>query len=296
MKGNGRGIVGVRNRIAHGDIFYAFDTRGDITDFACGKRLLRLKPGVERADFRNVELLAPRKCLYSRTLADGTVHNSHKADNAFEIIVITVENKGFERRVVIAFRRRNKGYYLFQNLVDIDSVFGGNSRSVRAVQPDYVFDFFRSLVRVGGGKVDFIDYGYDFEIVIKREIAVGEGLSLDSLRCVDNKYRPLARGERTGNFICEVDVSRGVDKIENIILSVLGFIRHSDGRELYGYAPFSFEVHRVEELIFHISLGNLTGKLHNSVRQRRFAVVYMGYYAKVSDIVLGCYRHLSSSL
>ena len=214
---------------------------------------------IERSHFGNVELFRAGESFYPRPRGNCSVHNSHEADNALEVIVITVEDKRFERRVVVALRRRNEFHYLFENLIDVDSVFCGNSRGVRAVESDNVLDFLSRSVGVGGGEVDFVDYGYYFQIVVESEIAVRERLRFDALRCVYDENSPFARGERTRNFVSEVHVSRGIDKVEDIFLSVFRLVSHSHGREFYGDSAFSFQVHRVEELVFHISFGNLTG-------------------------------------
>ena len=76
-------------------------------------------------------------------------------------------------------------------------------------------------------------------------------------------------------------MSRRVNKVEGIIFPLVAVI-HFDGSKLYCDSPFSFKLHRVKQLIFHITLGDLSRIFYKTVRKSTFSVVYMGYYAEVS--------------
>ena len=66
---------------------------------------------------------------------------------------------------------------------------------------------------VGRGEVDLVDRGDDGEVVLEREVAVGERLRLDALRRVDEEQRALARGEAARHLVPEVDVAGRVDEV-----------------------------------------------------------------------------------
>ena len=95
----------------------------------------------------------------------------------------------------------------------------------------------------GGRKVDFVDYGQDFEIVFERKVDVCKRLRLHSLRRVDYEYCALASGERTRDFVREVYVTRSVYKVELVFLAVFSLVKHSYGREFYCYAPLALDIH-----------------------------------------------------
>ena len=78
-------------------------------------------------------------------------------------------------------------------------------------------------------------------------------------------------------------MSRSVDKVQRIVFAVFGAVVHLDGVALDRYAALALEVHVVENLSLHIFRSHGGRALQKPVGQRRFAVVDMGYYAKVSD-------------
>jgi hypothetical protein len=51
---------------------------------------------------------------------------------------------------------------------------------------------------------------------------------------------------------------------------------------LDGDAALAFEVHIVEQLLFHIAVGHGAGELQNAVSEGRFAVVDVGNYGEIS--------------
>ena len=73
---------------------------------------------------------------------------------------------------------------------------------------DQVGDLGGHAVRVGGRQVDLVDHRDDLEVVLDRQVGVGERLRLDALRGVDHQQRPLARGQAARDLVGEVDVAR----------------------------------------------------------------------------------------
>ena len=65
--------------------------------------------------------------------------------------VFAYPNKCFKWGLVVAFWWGNEFYYFFKNLVDIYTVFSRNSRGVRAVESNYVFNLFCRFVRASRG-------------------------------------------------------------------------------------------------------------------------------------------------
>ena len=59
-----------------------------------------------------------------------------------------------------------------------------------------------------------------------------------------------------------------VDEVELVLLPVEGGVVHADGGEFDGDAALPFDVHRVEELLLHVALGDLPRELHDAVGDR----------------------------
>ena len=59
------------------------------------------------------------------------------------------------------------------------------------------------------------------EVVVDREVGVGERLRLDALRRVDDEDRALAGRERAGDLVGEVDVAGRVDQVQDVLVAVL---------------------------------------------------------------------------
>jgi hypothetical protein len=90
---------------------------------------------------------------------------------------------------------------------------------------------------------------------------------------VYHQQRAFARGEGTGNFIREVHVARGVDKVQLVGLTVAGLIVQGDALRLDGDPAFALKIHGVQNLGFHFTIRKATANLDDTVRQRRLTVV-----------------------
>jgi hypothetical protein len=76
------------------------------------------------------------------------------------------------------------------------------SRSAsRGVEADDVLDLLLDALGIGRGQVDLVEDRDDLEVVVEREVDVGEGLRLDALRRVDDEQRALAGGEAARHLV-----------------------------------------------------------------------------------------------
>ena len=75
-----------------------------------------------------------------------------------------------------------------EHLVDVDARLGGDADDVRRVTAEQLGHLERRAVRVGRGQVDLVHHRDDLEVVLDREVGVGERLRLDPLRCVDDEH------------------------------------------------------------------------------------------------------------
>ena len=132
--------------------------------------------------------------------------------------------------------------------------------------------------------------------MLDSEVGVGKGLRLDALRRIDYQHRALACGKRTRHLIVEVNVTRSVDEVEDIILTVVCVIFQADGTRLDGDAALPLDIHIVEKLILHIPERDCIGELENAVSKGGFAVIYVCDNAEIAYVFLvGKVGHLHRS-
>jgi hypothetical protein len=82
-------------------------------------------------------------------------------------------------------------------------------------------------------------------------------------------------------------VTGGVDQVEGVKLAVVGFVGQRNGMGLNGDAALTLQIHTVQQLILHISLGNRVGLFQYTVSEGGFAVVNMRNNAKISGMFSG---------
>jgi hypothetical protein len=63
------------------------------------------------------------------------------------------------------------------------------------------------LLRLRAGQVDLVEHRDDREVVLQRQVEVGQRLRLDALGGVDEQDGALAGGQRAGHLVGEVDVA-----------------------------------------------------------------------------------------
>ena len=84
-------------------------------------------------------------------------------------------------------------------------------------------------------------------------------------------------------------MARRVNQIQLIDLSILRLVIQLHGAGLDGDAPFPLQIHVVQQLVFHLALGDRPALFQQPVRQGGLAVVNVGDDGKIADIAL--FRH-----
>ena len=95
----------------------------------------------------------------------------------------------------------------------------------------------------------------------------------------------VGSGQRSGDFVAEVHVSRCVDEVEHVSLSVMSCIVHPHGYQLDRDATLAFQFQRVKHLGHHLAARNGICELEQSVGQGRLSMVHMGNDAEISDVL-----------
>src|SRR3954451_10182616 len=118
-----------------------------------------------------------------------------------------------------------------------------------------------------------------------REMDVGDSLRFDALRSIDDQERAFTGRERTRNFICEINVSRGIEQIEPVFFTRLRRVLHRHWMRLDRDSAFPFQIHGIEELILFFALVDRARSLQQSIRQSCLSVVDMRDDAEIARVL-----------
>ena len=75
------------------------------------------------------------------------------------------------------------------------------------------------LLGLRARQIDLVDDRNDLEVVLDRQVGVGQRLRFDALRGVHQQQRAFAGGERPRDFVREVHVPGRVDQVEDVLLA-----------------------------------------------------------------------------
>ena len=238
----------------------------------------------EDAQLLDVVVLPLRHEPDAHAFGDVAVNHANHDDDAAIGVVPRVEQQRLERRLGIAGGRRQPRHDGFENLRHPGAHLRARQNRSRPVESDDVLDLSAGLLGLGARQIDLVDDRDDLQAVVHRKIGVGERLRLDALRRVNQQERAFAGGERSRDFVGEVDVTRCVDEIEDVFLTGLRAVVQADGMGLDRDAALALEVHRVEHLRLHLAGLESAGNLEKTIGQRRLAMVDVRDDGKVTDV------------
>ncbi len=222
------------------------------------------------------------------------VDDADVGDDTAVDVVDAVEDHRAGRRVRVPDRRRHQAHDLVEQLADSLAGLGADPQHVIRVAADDVRELGGVLLRLGRRQVDLVEHRDDLQVVLEREVEVGQRLGLDPLRGVDQQHAALARGQRPRHLVGEVDVPRCVDHVQRVGAAVVRREGQPDRLALDGDTALALDVHPVEVLSPHRAVVDDPGGLQHPVGQRRLAVVDVSDDAEVADHRgIGAVRHLS---
>ncbi len=220
-------------------------------------------------------------------LVELAVDHTDVRDDAAVRVVDRVEDHRAGGGVLDADRGRHGGDDLVQQCLDAETGLRRDAQHVLGLAADQVRELLGELLRLGGRQVDLVQDGDDREVVLHRQVQVGEGLGLDALGGVHQEDGALARGEGARDLVGEVDVPGGVDHVEDVgaalTLARGGCPGQPDRLGLDRDAALTLDVHAVEVLGAHLPLVDHTGDLEHPVGKGRLAVVDVRDDAEVAD-------------
>ena len=262
--------AGRRDGLTHARLTDVLDAGDEVTDFAGAETPHRGR--VRRAHTDLLRVVGGVRLHETQLGAtvERAIEDAYRADDAAIRVVVRVEQQRLQRCVWVARRRRDVLDDCVEQLGYALSGLRRDPEHLARVDSEHTLDLPRDAVGVGRGKVDLVHRRDDREVVLERQVAVGEGLRLDALRRVDEQQRAFAGSKAARDLVSEVDVPRRVDEAENVVLP---FEAHVLG--LDGDAALALEVHRVEVLGPHVAGVDRAGELQDAVGQGGLAVVDM---------------------
>ncbi len=262
------------------DILHTGDEVPDLADAQpCG----RLGFGRHDADFQQFVGGPGGHHLDPFARQDLAVDNADVRHHAAVDVVDGVEDHRACRRVGIALRGRHLTHHMVEQVGDAVAGLAGHPQHVGRLAPDDVGDLGGVAIRVGGGQVDLVQHRDDVQVAVQRQVQIRQRLRLDALGGVDQQHRALARLQRPRHLVGEVDVTRCVDQMKDVIRAV-EVPGQPDVLRLDRDAAFAFDVHPVQVLRAHIAVGDHAGELQHPVGQRGLAVVDVGDDAEVPNL------------
>jgi hypothetical protein len=124
------------------------------------------------------------------------VDDPHQNHHAPVGVVPAVQQQHPQRLVRVADGRRHLGHHRLEDLDDPLPLLGRGEDRLRGVDADDLFDLAPHVLRIGGRQVDLVDDRHDGEVVVHRQVNVGQRLRLDPLRGVDHQDGAFAGGQR----------------------------------------------------------------------------------------------------
>ena len=262
------------------DVLHAGDEVADLTG---AESVGRLRLRGDHAHFERLVGGPGRHHHAALALGQQPVDDPDVGDDAAVGVVHRVEDQRAGRRRRVAGRRRDLSDDLVQQFPHALPRLGRDAQHVIGVAADDVGDLLRVPLGLGGGQVDLVEDRDDEQVRFERHIEVGQRLRLDALCRVDEQHRALARRERAGHLVGEVDVPGGVDEVQHVPAAVFAGPRQPDRLALDRDAAFPLDVHPVQVLGAHVPAGDHAGELEHPVGKRRLAVVDVRDDAEVAD-------------
>ena len=101
-----------------------------------------------------------------------------------------------------------------QDLVNADALLGAGQNGVARVEADDGLDLLANALRLGRRQVDLVDDRNDFQVVVQRQVGIGQRLRLHALRGVHHQQRAFAGLQAARDFVGKIHVAGRVDQVE----------------------------------------------------------------------------------
>ncbi len=212
----------------------------------------------------------------------STIDHPDVGDDALVVIELRVEDQGSKRGIGISRGVRNSLDHGAKDVGHPLPCLGADGEDLGRVDSQAGQDLFLDLLGPRCLHIDLVEHGDNGEIVVHRQVGVGDGLCLHALGRVDQKDRSFAGRQAARDLVVKVDVAGGVDEVQLVGLAVERVIDR-DGAGLDGDSALALEIHIVEELLAKFALGDGARLQEKLVGQRALTVIDMGDDREISD-------------
>ena len=265
--------------ISHSGIAYILYRRGDVSNLTRAQHLCLFKS--EGRHISHVDHVKGRSRvhqLYLIARLKRSVDYSHVYHDSQIAVVIGVEYQRLKGRVCVTLGGRNVINDRLKHLLDVQSRLCGNRGTILCGNAYNVLYLGSHLVGVCRGEIYLVYNRHYLKVRIDRKIRVGKSLRLNALSCVHHEQSSVAGVERARHLVVEVNVTWGIYKVKDVILAVRRLIVKTYRARLYRYSSLLLQIHVVEHLLLHLTLGYSLSSLKYSVCQSGLAVVDMSNY------------------
>src|SRR5260370_8925998 len=111
---------------------------------------------------------------------------------------------------------------------------------------------------------------------------VGHSLRFHALGRIYHQDSAFTRRQAPGDLVREVHMNGCIQKIQSIALPIFSLILHRHGMGLDGDSAFTFEIHRIEQLILLIPFFDRAGGLQQTIRESSLPVIDMSNYTEIA--------------
>ncbi|PRD36405.1 UNVERIFIED_CONTAM: hypothetical protein NCL1_08904 [Trichonephila clavipes] len=219
-------------------------------------------------------------------LLHPAVLDAHQRHHAQVVVEPGIDDQRLQRRGAVADRRRDARDQRLQHVDDTQAGLGRALRRIDRLDTDDLLDLLADTLRLGLRQVDLVQHRHDLETLLDGGVAVGDRLRLHALGGIDHQQRAFAGGQRTADLVGEVDMARGIDEVELVLLAAdFRRVVQRHRMRLDGDAALALKVHGIKDLGLHFTVFETAADLDEAVGQRRLAVVDVGDDGKVADVL-----------
>ena len=272
-----------RHRVADADIAHVLEPRRDIADVARGQDRQRAQLRREAAHLHRLEATIGRREAQRRLRRDLPINHANMRDHALVGVVFGVEDQRPQRGLAVAARRRNALHNRGEQLIDALAGLGRDVDHLVVREADDIDEFGSDRLGTRHIEVDLVDHRDHREVLLERQIDVGERLGLNAFGRVDDEQGALGRCEAARDLVGEIHVARRVDQVQLDLLTGGRRVLHAHRARLDRDPLLALQRHAVEQLRRHIARVDRPGHLEQAIRQRRLAVVDMRDDAEIAD-------------
>ena len=168
--------------VAHARVLHVFDARREVAHVAAAELVARVETdGPQVADLQHLVRRAGGHHRHLHAAPERAGHDAHEHDDAAVAVILAVEYERLQWGVRVALRGGDVVNDVVEHGLDVDALLGRDLRRVHGRDADDVLNLGLGALGVGGRQVDLVDDRQDLEIVLERQVGVGERLRLHAL-------------------------------------------------------------------------------------------------------------------